>query len=288
MAITGLATSGAAFLLLPLLFLALGRSRELANRSTCAANLRGITQSMNVYAADGDVYPLAGTGYGSTLASSFPGPTGTPDDLLSNKPGMFFAPGAKGNVSQSLWIMVITGQVAPKQFLCKSDPGAGAPAPSSVPGTSNYYGNFSNDKAYSYSLAFPWANGGKQLGGWWHNDTDAGLPLIADMAPANGTGSPAANTLDGTSKNANSYNHKRDGQNIGFGDGHAEFRLTAAAGEGNDNIYSANGKSGPSATGVTPASASDPGFTSAGSASGKGNWDVCLVPAADGTTYTRK
>ena len=106
------------------------------------------------------------------------------------------------------------------------------------------------------------------------------------MAPANGTG-PAgsvANTLNGANKLANSNNHQRDGQNIGYGDGHAEFARLANAGEQNDNIYSANGALGPSSLGTTPASAADPNIAGGS----KGNWDIILVPAADVSSNVRK
>src|SRR5271156_6858019 len=45
-------------LLIAILLPALGKARELSNRSACGANLRGIMQSFNVYAADdNDQYP---------------------------------------------------------------------------------------------------------------------------------------------------------------------------------------------------------------------------------------
>ena len=72
-------------LLIAILLPSLGKARELANRSTCAANLRGITQSMNVYAADGDIYPLVnGKLSGTVLVGNPPNSNGTPDQLLGN------------------------------------------------------------------------------------------------------------------------------------------------------------------------------------------------------------
>lgn len=269
-------------------------SRELANRSTCQANLRGITQSMNVYAADGGWYPIIGPTYTSTLASALPGTPAPADTLLSSKPGGLYAPAnPPGNVCQNMWLLVLTGQVAPKQFICKSDPCGVVAAPSVVSGTSNYYLNFTSqppratvvntDQTYSYSFAFPWTAAGT-IGDWWKDETDASLPLLADIAPANATGTPPANTLDGTNKAANSRTHQGDGQNVGFGDGHAEFFRLANAGQDNDNIYSANGRAGPSPRGTTPSSAADPKIAGGS----KGKWDIVLVPAADASTGIRK
>ena len=39
-------------LLIAILLPSLGKARELSNRSVCAANLKGIVQSMNVYGND--------------------------------------------------------------------------------------------------------------------------------------------------------------------------------------------------------------------------------------------
>jgi hypothetical protein len=261
-AIAGIVTGSGSLLLLPLLIAillpSLGKSRELANRATCAANLRGIMQSMVVYSADNDeCYPIDSVTYHSTLASAAPMPT-------------------TGNISQNMYELVGIGMVAPQQFLCRSDPGP--VKPSAIGGS-----NFSNDFAYSYSVAFPWSN--KGIGGWWKNSMDAGVPIMADLAPANGTGSPVTNTLGGLGRESNSFNHQRDGQNVAFGDAHAEFVRNAACGEGGDNIYSSNGTGGPSPRGTK---ASDAGNHVLGAGT-QGNWDVVLVPAADANAgYTRK
>ncbi len=297
-AITGLVAGGGGVLVMGMLYIilfhpfggAFSRNDTLSNRSYCAANIRGITQSMLVYAGDGDTYPIVGQSWSSTLAGSAPGTPNTADVLLSKDSGGLYSTPLPGNVCQNMWIMVINGQVAPKQFLCKSDP-AGGPAAPMASGSkfnvcfTNPAAGASPDLTYSYSFAFMWSDQSQSMGGWWHNDCDAGVPLIADMAPANGTGSPASNTLDGTNRLANSFNHNRDGQNVGFGDGHGEFVRTAAAGQDNDNIYSSNGSAGASPKGTIPSSAGNVAI----SGGAKFKWDVCLVPAADANAgYQRK
>ena len=79
---------------------------------------------------------------------------------------------------------------------------------------------------------------------------------MADMAPLNGSGTnPVAQTpgqISTTSggnpangaKAWNSPNHQREGQNVGYGDGHAEFTRRADIGQSNDNFYTENGSSG--------------------------------------------
>jgi len=271
-------------LLIAILLPSLGKARELANRSTCAANLRGITQSMNVYAADGDYYPVAYKQYSNAKASSLTATTAGVDTLLSNQSGgLWNSSNSTGNVCQNFWILVLTGQVAPKQFICKSDGTANGASPTTPSGSSNFYSNFTAassgdiDKTYSYSFACAWGTGGtatsNNVGGWWHNDTDASLPLIADMAPS-GTGVTISNPSP--TKNGNSFTHSRDGQNVGFGDGHAEFFRTNACGENGDNIYSGNTDQGPSSAGTA-----NTAIKGGGSVNAKGNWDISLMPATD-------
>ena len=280
-------------LLIAILLPSLGKARELANRSTCAANLRGITQSMNVYAADGDIYPLVnGKLSGTVLVGNPPNSNGTPDQLLGNTGVGLWTQGANyvGSVTQNMWILCIGGQVAPKQFLCKSDPAGGTQAASS--NGQNFYSNFGGgssgtnlDTTYSYSFAYMWQ--GNAMGGWWKSDTDAGLPLIADMAPKQGTptGTNATVLAVPPTKFLNSFNHQRDGQNVGYGDGHAEFARLSNVGENNDIIYTfSNNNNAGNSAGSQPTGNMGSNITNAGS---KGNWDVVLVPTADGSTNQR-
>ncbi|HEY4328393.1 MAG TPA: DUF4190 domain-containing protein [Phycisphaerae bacterium] len=267
-----------------------GPGRELSNRSVCAANLRGIMQSMNVYAADNnDHYPIIAKSGGYGLASVGAGTSAvTPEGTLLS---MYHSPPVP-SVAQNMWILVLAGQVAPKQFLCKSDPASSVSSCVADSG-GRYVTNFNDgsasppvpsDFAYSYSFAYPWRASDNTIGDWWINATDAGLPLLADMAPLDGTGKPAATTGNGTLKTANSFNHQRDGQNVAYGDSHAEFARFANVGQKNDNIYAAS-LGVPNQIG-TPAMGGIPAIGTGGVA---GAWDVCLVPAADANhNYARK
>ena len=217
MAIAGIATGGGGLILLVPLLIAillpgLGKARELSNRSVCAANLRGIAQSMVVYAADNaDDFPYLGP---KSIAAK--PPTGdTPGGLMHD---MFY--------------FVSSGSVASKQFLCKSDP---ASTVASVPGGTYWTSDF----GYSYSFAFQYSEPTK-FGAWWRNDMDASVALGADMNPG----------AENTKAVKNSLNHQGDGQNIAFGDGHCEFARTPCAGESGDHIYTSNTPSDPSLPGM--------------------------------------
>ena len=234
-------------LLIAILLPSLGKARELSNRSVCAANLRGISQSMNVYAADNnDAYPVISKSGGATLYNGIGNGSATTDTTIT---AMYTNATILNTacVSQNMWILVLTGQVAPKQFICKSDPGPVVYA-SATTGT-NYCTNFNNNgvadpalASLNYSFDYAWTATTPVVGGWWKNATDAGLPIGADSTPLQGSG-VGSNKTDVTSglRTANSFTHQKDGQNVCYGDSHAEFARTPAIGQSNDNIYSYNG-----------------------------------------------
>lgn len=259
-------------LLIAILLPSLGKARELANRSYCAANCRGIMQSFNVYAADNsDQYPTVGlpTVQGtytsgvangnatnaiaqSTVASTIY----TSADLALASYYTTSTPNQNGNVMACVWILVLKNYTSGKQYICKSDPFASATPAQLTNTSSQYYTNFNtSDTSYSYSFAYPWASS-TSTGGWWKNTVDSSLPIMSDMAPLNGSGSPTALTvpdnLTGKTwtsiKTANSANHQRDGQNVGFADGHAEFTRRPDIGQNNDNIWTQNGSYGSGST----------------------------------------
>jgi prepilin-type N-terminal cleavage/methylation domain-containing protein len=253
-------------LLIAILLPSLGKARELANRSTCAANVRGIMQSMVVYSSDNsDCYPILSSGTLNSPPSSSLGTT-------------------NGGLMYSMFSLVGNGQVAAKQFVCKSDPNTNGPAntPSSsnnFPGyTPNYWqvsGSNTPDLSYSYSWAWPYASTSTAtLGGWWKNSMDAGVPIGADINPGN-LQLPSGKTIK------NSPNHQWDGQNVGFGDAHAEFVRTPTCGEtigqNPDNIWNVNNTSN-----TTAGTSANPGVNNNGQS--QGSFDTALMPFCSGNT----
>jgi prepilin-type N-terminal cleavage/methylation domain-containing protein len=253
-------------LLIAILLPSLGKARELANRSTCAANVRGIMQSMVVYSADSnDMYPYVSTSNTITSTSSIS--TGS------------------GGLMYSMFALVGNGSVAPKQFICKSDPAnvSASQTPTSANNypayTPTYWNNTSGgskDFCYSYSWAFPYVTS-STLGGWWRNTMDAGVAIGADLNP--GSQNPLQKQIH------NSPNHQWEGQNIGFGDAHAEFQRTPLSGEANtstpDNIWTFGANANASSTNTSdPPSGNTNGNT-------QGQFDTCLMPYANDTSYTR-
>jgi hypothetical protein len=290
-AMAGIVTGAVSLVLLPVMALmiaillpSLGKAREMANRTTCGANQMGIMRAMLIYANDNnDRYPIVAArgGYGLAAAGS-----GTPGATWDDTVKSMYKGAPSPSVTQNMWLLVGSGMVAPRQFTCKSDLAVNTPASLLVNG--NYAINFNDgrgpsDMTYSYSWAYMWRADGA-VGGWWGNTMNAGLPIMADMAPLDGSGSPAAVAANGRSREGNSFNHNRDGQNVAFGDAHVEFVRYAAAGVTGDNIYTGNG--GRPGEGGRQTAGREPDIGMGGT---MGTFDVCLVPAADGNAgYGRK
>ena len=278
-------------LLIAILLPSLGKARELSNRSVCAANVRGIGQSMAVYAKDNnDQYPIVASTGAYALSGGGNNVTNASVDYLLSSQGLYRSQSA--SITQNMWVLVLTGQVAPKQYLCKSDPATTVTAVANYGGV--YRPNFNDgvgntgttaaDCSYSYSFAYPWTQNGP-VGGWWRDTTDAGLPLISDMAPMGTSGTSVTNTQDPTKKEANSFNHQRDGQNVGFGDSHAEFARRPDCGQSADNLFTSNnGTTTINGTAFTGGS-----VPRIGTGGIPGAYDVCVVPVADASnSFARK
>ena len=221
-------------LLIAILLPSLGRAREQANRSTCAANLRGISQSMAVYASENnDAYPTtigkASTAYDATTWGAS-GSTTAETTLTAN----IYTGGTTGSPAQCLWVLVLKNQVSAKSLLCKSDPVAESQAASQMTG-SNYFTNIQKAGQLSYSIAFPWQTTAIGAAAYWRNNTDASQALISDIALSGSDTTAGKAPVD-----YNSPNHGGDGQNVGFGDGHAEWAKTPEVGKSGENIFLLN------------------------------------------------
>lgn len=248
----------------PLAAAAIDRARELANRSACAANLRGITQSMVLYANENnDLFPLLPAKSNTTYDPSTKGELSkgkTADDALNE---MYAGETFDNNPCASLWILVLRGQVSPRGFICRSDPFAGNASPQQQ-GTA-YHQNFDSPKALSYSVSYMWGpKDGKSVVqplDLWKNTSDSSQPVASDVAPylspkaardeamtQPAMGPPPAATSPSDplvfggagpvgAMLQNSPNHLFDGENVAFADCHAEFERRPDIGPSNDNIW---------------------------------------------------
>jgi prepilin-type N-terminal cleavage/methylation domain-containing protein len=250
-------------LLIAILLPALGKAKELTNRTACAANLTGIAKAMILYSSESnDSYPYLGT-----ASISAKNPTGS----------------TLGGLMNDMYYLVGTGVTAPKQFVCRSDSTAiPANTPTSAatnpPYTPTYWNNGGTaDFSYSYSFAFQYATS-SSLAQFWRNTMDSAVAIGADLNPG------TANLAYGSNGYHNSHTHQNDGQNVAFGDNHAEFMRTPLCGEGGDNIY-ANGANQGATTSVVGSNSLYPNSTNGNQ---PGTFDTCLVPGCNDTSYTRR
>jgi prepilin-type N-terminal cleavage/methylation domain-containing protein/prepilin-type processing-associated H-X9-DG protein len=279
-------------LLISILLPALNRAREQANRIKCASNLRQIGLAMLVYAngetRNHNAFPrtyfnpaadVEGDNNGNTVnfaawwnsPSSF-GLPGQPTVGAGGKP----VPPAN-DIPASFFLLLKSGVVSPAVFICPGSPTAHAPEfpghDGLPPGPAGYaaWGDatgatFNNFLSYSMESPFPTNNA--RLGGWQWNptlptdyaiaaDINPGINAIRDPGEVNiNNVTPASSSVQ--MKGANSPNHRLEGQNVLYTDGHVEWQTTVfaghlihtAKGDFRDNIYTANDASGATKVGV--------------------------------------
>jgi len=290
-------------LLIAILLPSLAKAKELANRSSCAANIRGILSAEVIYSAtNSDAYTMVGNGgsAGANMPSSngqysiagTGGVNGTSSDAATSfyyttaaTPGLA---NPTANIPANLWILVLQG-MSPKLFMCKSDTSNNGPA-ITVNTSGTYYLNFQSDFMYSYGFAYPWIGTGSSatVGPWWRNSADASIPIISDIGPLSGSGSnPTAQVIPAGSggvptngpKAWASPNHQRDGQNVGYGDVHVDYQKRADVGNSSDNIWTCFGTgtsywqgTAISAAGTVPSWTSPPTSPP---------YDIVMVPVAN-------
>ncbi len=190
-----------------------------------------------------------------------------------------------GGVPANLWALVLAEGVSPRLFICRSDPFSSSAAEISD-GSGRYFDNFQNGRQLSYSAAYPWRGDGT-VGAWWKDTNDASLPILSDMTPMQGTGTPARDlapsAIPGSASHAswNSANHSGDGQNVAFADIHVDFARQPNVGQDNDNIYSmsASPSRGPAQFGGIPAGTAPPILMA-----DKAPFDILMLPVRNVTT----
>jgi prepilin-type N-terminal cleavage/methylation domain-containing protein/prepilin-type processing-associated H-X9-DG protein len=220
-------------LLISILLPSLNRARETANRVKCASNLRQIGQAMLLYANENrqqwprtrysnDGSYAVGTAEGD--ADPFNG-TGDP---------------ANNDVTAALFLLLRTQDIGAEVFTC---PSANSEK-DSFTGAVSSRSNFSGPNNLSFAVANPYPDGTATGRGYkWNANQNPEFAVAADM----GTGDTNMAAVTGTSSQSsiktakgNSNNHDQDGQNVLYGDGHAEFQNTPMCGVQKDNIYSRN------------------------------------------------
>jgi len=242
-------------LLISILLPSLSRARELSKRLVCQSNLKGFGTSCKIYANDNlEKWPIPPFsreaqddpndgidyyGYAPPVGSGF----GV--GFQRKNPSFAVNPNASTqlSVTRAFWMLVRTGDMTPKQFICPSSTDDADPTENIT-----LYYDFTSYDNISYGYQVPFGPRDTQP----REGVDARQILAADKGPwydelndpdwTNSAGDDI--TLDDSPKDwrkFNSANHggrqQGEGQNCLYADGHATFERTPAVGIDSDNIY---------------------------------------------------
>jgi prepilin-type N-terminal cleavage/methylation domain-containing protein/prepilin-type processing-associated H-X9-DG protein len=246
-------------LLISILLPSLNKARETANKAKCASNLHQIGLAIILYQNDNNqAYPRT---IEDTTSNGNPVPTwGTPANATAGNPDPFAAPVETVNdVTASFFLLLRQEKLTPAVFICPSSNAE----PWDFGGGSNTAQNWVNwlniTKNLSYSYENPFAGNTALANGWQFKNPDATYAVVGDMNPGssvpNSTIAGGVTGVQTSSPNSqmrmgNSANHDQDGQNVLFGDGHAEWENNPFCGSGHDNIYT--GRAGIATTSAGP------------------------------------
>ncbi len=261
-------------LLISILLPSLNRARETANRVKCASNLRQIGQAMLLYSNENRgqwprTHHATGTagytfGTGVTADDPFKDASGTRPD--------------NNDVTAALFLLIRTQDIGTEVFTCPSDNAEKDDLEREAP---TQRSNFTKNSNLSFSIANPYpATAATSLGYRWNANQNPEFAVMADMNPGSAS---AANLTSSSSQKqikdngGNSTNHDKDGQNVLFGDGHAEFLNTPFVGVSKDNIYTRTAVSGSAGSETINAGAASTAATTT-DATPNHQYDSVLLP----------
>ncbi len=243
-------------LLISILLPSLGRAREQAYRIKCGSNLRQIALASIVYATENRgrfprTYHRPGTGLLNDNKGGRDNAPAVNAFSLANPAG----PVGENNVGASLYLLLRSGHLPPDIVACPSNSLMERIDPSTVQQFSNFPSPMRKYNSYSFIALFP--NAAALNKGWKVDLTSSSeYPIAADLNPGKG-----GVNFDGTASGnqdvtavafdspraemarANSNNHRNQGQQIAYVDGHVEWADNPFVGPSRpgrrwrDNIY---------------------------------------------------
>jgi prepilin-type N-terminal cleavage/methylation domain-containing protein/prepilin-type processing-associated H-X9-DG protein len=234
-------------LLISILLPSLNKARETANKAKCASNLHQIGLALILYQNDNQ------QAYPRTIQDTTgnPAPTWGTGNTIAGTPDPFSTASGTAesvnDVSASFFLLLRNEQITAAVFVCPSsnasawDFGGGS---LSAQNWVNWNGTTGIANNLSYSYQNPFASNTAISNGFQLKNPDATFAIAADINPGtsipNGTKnvrSVATTDPNSNMRQANSANHQQEGQNVLYGDGHAEWQNNPFCGTQHDNIY---------------------------------------------------
>lgn len=244
-------------LLISILLPSLSRARELSKRLVCMSNIKGIGTSCKIYANDNsESFPIPPFD-GSLLAEDDMVEYTAPNHTIAGEthPGQVgmdrheesfsLPPDASTQVSvtRAFWMLVRSGDVTVKQFICPSSPDKEDPTENI-----NLYYDFTDYENVSYGYQVPFGPRDTAPREGMDNRqgvaADKGPFYVQVQEPDWLGGKDGELTVRDSPKSWRRYNSNNhggrsngEGQNILFADGHAQFHRLPIVGIDSDNIY---------------------------------------------------
>lgn len=245
-------------LLISILLPSLNRARETANRVKCASNLKQIGQAILLYSNENrNAYPRSKYAPGATVTPTWGSPYTSTAATIATTAADPFATNTtaspwgnmNNDVSAALFLLLRTQDLVPEVFVCPSSNaekfdylGGGNSATSFTNWPTKDLVN--NNLSYSYQNPYP-SNNAVSNGFKLNNSITAEFAVMSDKNPGvvtGGTDNVTAVMSTSSSRDTrqgNSSNHDKDGQNVLYGDGHVEFQQNPFVGVQRDNIFTA-------------------------------------------------
>jgi len=238
-------------LLLVILLPALEHVRHQSYITKCASNLRQIGNGIQMYENEN--------------AGNFPRTVYVPTAPLTagtgvNSPDPFTNGGPSANdLTAGIFLLMKYEKLPPILFICPYNDETSYVADSAnLTGRSNFT-NYRQNLAYSFANPYPSTaavNAGYRLASNLRSD----FAMASDMNPGVDQQSNVFNAVQGASNSTlettNSDNHEREGQNVLFGDGHVDWKISPLCGIQNDNIFTSQASTDQSVN-ASPANAVD-------------------------------